>query len=378
MANRTFLEVVIPGAGFDPGRRHAIEEELDAALNEGDIGEVTGGGSASSSCNIDIEVELSPTILREIRDILRSHGVPSGTIVNVSDGSSRSQLSVYCEPIPALSSDALRGRQTTPAREASSCDDDPRAAALELLRALELVFDRDWFYTKTELGIPDAEPVAASLRAMFSEAAQTPHTRPSTFLKPSANDIPANWGNYERLLEAYARLRNAVELTTSEPATSTASSTPPAHALRRDTLPQVFLLEHVHELDGHDDVKLIGAYSSRQAAEVARTRMLAQPGFSSFPDGFNISAYVLDQDHWLEGFVTLVSIEIPQIETGDSVTAHASIDADGFYKIAPRQGEITDAWCFQPGQIVRCEERASPEGSMRLVAIALATDSMQK
>ena len=69
----------------------------------------------------------------------------------------------------------------------------------------------------------------------------------------------------------------------------------------------IFLLWHVHELgDGEDDEKLIGVYSSQEDAERAigclRERDL--PGFRDFPDGFEISDYPINQDHWTEGYFT--------------------------------------------------------------------------
>jgi len=68
----------------------------------------------------------------------------------------------------------------------------------------------------------------------------------------------------------------------------------------------VFVLQHVHSLDdGAEDVKLIGVYSSRQKAQEAVARLAAAPGFSDAPDGFNIDEYRLDQDQWVEGYVTV-------------------------------------------------------------------------
>ncbi|CAB1075435.1 hypothetical protein D1AOALGA4SA_3255 [Olavius algarvensis Delta 1 endosymbiont] len=68
----------------------------------------------------------------------------------------------------------------------------------------------------------------------------------------------------------------------------------------------VFVLEHSYELSatGEQKTKLIGVYSSRKKAENAIERLVLQPGFKDFPDYFNIDEYVLNQDHWEEGFVT--------------------------------------------------------------------------
>jgi hypothetical protein len=68
----------------------------------------------------------------------------------------------------------------------------------------------------------------------------------------------------------------------------------------------VYLVWHVTEHpDGADDVLLIGVYSSREKAQEAVARLGRQPGFVDAPEGFHISEYRVDQDHWVEGFVTV-------------------------------------------------------------------------
>lgn len=67
----------------------------------------------------------------------------------------------------------------------------------------------------------------------------------------------------------------------------------------------VFLLWHVHELDGEEDGKLIGVYSSLQAAESAHARATTRHGFRDLPSGFVIDCYKVDEDHWREGYVTV-------------------------------------------------------------------------
>ena len=67
----------------------------------------------------------------------------------------------------------------------------------------------------------------------------------------------------------------------------------------------VFVLQHVRSSeDDVEDVKFIGVYSSRDKARAAIDRLVVAPGFSENPDGFAIDEYPLDQDHWVEGFVT--------------------------------------------------------------------------
>ena len=80
----------------------------------------------------------------------------------------------------------------------------------------------------------------------------------------------------------------------------------------------VFIVQHLRVLpDGQrEDIKLIGAYHSLEAAHEAIERLKSQPGFCDFPrlldslvdddeQGFYIDEYELDKDHWPEGFVTV-------------------------------------------------------------------------
>lgn len=79
----------------------------------------------------------------------------------------------------------------------------------------------------------------------------------------------------------------------------------------------VWLLQHLHVLPGgEEDVKTIGIYSSRKAALTAVARLKTQPGFRDFPrvvnpdaeespEGFCIDEYLVDQDNWSDGYVTV-------------------------------------------------------------------------
>jgi hypothetical protein len=68
----------------------------------------------------------------------------------------------------------------------------------------------------------------------------------------------------------------------------------------------VFVVQHlnVHD-DGEEDVKFIGVYSTREAAQDAVTRLRLKPGFCDTPDGFSIDLHEMDQDGWPEGYVTV-------------------------------------------------------------------------
>lgn len=68
----------------------------------------------------------------------------------------------------------------------------------------------------------------------------------------------------------------------------------------------VFVVQHEHEVaDKVDDVKFIGVYSTREMAEAAVQRLRHAPGFADTPEGFHISEYRLDQDHWVEGYIAV-------------------------------------------------------------------------
>jgi hypothetical protein len=67
-----------------------------------------------------------------------------------------------------------------------------------------------------------------------------------------------------------------------------------------------FVLHHTREdEDGYENVKLIGVYSSKERAERVVESYRGLPGFAEYPEGFSISAYEIDKDHWTEGFVDL-------------------------------------------------------------------------
>jgi hypothetical protein len=68
----------------------------------------------------------------------------------------------------------------------------------------------------------------------------------------------------------------------------------------------VYLLYHSHDLgNGETDDKLIGVYSDEANAEAARIRASTFEGFRDAPDGFLISPYELNRDHWQEGYITV-------------------------------------------------------------------------
>jgi hypothetical protein len=68
----------------------------------------------------------------------------------------------------------------------------------------------------------------------------------------------------------------------------------------------VFVVQHVHEIKEDDeDVKLIGVYSTEESARAAVARLSLQPGFRESASGFHVDRYIVDKDHWAEGFITV-------------------------------------------------------------------------
>lgn len=70
-------------------------------------------------------------------------------------------------------------------------------------------------------------------------------------------------------------------------------------------LTSVYLLWHTR-VDGDDeDDKLLGVFSSQENAEEAKQNALTKAGFKDYPDGFCIDEYTINQQKWLDGFVTI-------------------------------------------------------------------------
>jgi len=70
----------------------------------------------------------------------------------------------------------------------------------------------------------------------------------------------------------------------------------------------IYILDHTHldeNLPGGEDVKLIGAYTSRKNAEEAQDRTKQLEGFKDHEEGFEISRLALNKDEWTFGFVTV-------------------------------------------------------------------------
>ncbi len=69
-----------------------------------------------------------------------------------------------------------------------------------------------------------------------------------------------------------------------------------------DESQSVYLLWHGDDFDHGPDPKLLGVYSSEQAAQSRVDRSRSLPGFCDHPDAFVISRYTIDKDEWIEGY----------------------------------------------------------------------------
>jgi hypothetical protein len=71
----------------------------------------------------------------------------------------------------------------------------------------------------------------------------------------------------------------------------------------------VYLLWHGDDVyDDTPDAKLLGVYSSQEAAQDRIARSADLPGFAEHPEHFLISQYTIDKDQWESGWV---EVEFP-------------------------------------------------------------------
>ena len=71
----------------------------------------------------------------------------------------------------------------------------------------------------------------------------------------------------------------------------------------------VYIVTHSYELEGADEIKIIGAYASHSDARLAVRRKRRYPGFRDHPNGFHIDRFEIGRDQWSEGFVTLPGVK---------------------------------------------------------------------
>lgn len=79
--------------------------------------------------------------------------------------------------------------------------------------------------------------------------------------------------------------------------------------MRRRLMNKVYILWHTYELHDdygtHDEVKLIGVFSTEQKACKTIEMLKDKSGFTDYPiDCFEVSEALIDQPDWTEGFFT--------------------------------------------------------------------------
>jgi len=58
---------------------------------------------------------------------------------------------------------------------------------------------------------------------------------------------------------------------------------------------EVFVLEHIYEINNSEEIKFIGIYSSEQKAKNAIEELKSQPGFKDRPNNFCINKEQIDR-----------------------------------------------------------------------------------
>ena len=67
----------------------------------------------------------------------------------------------------------------------------------------------------------------------------------------------------------------------------------------------VFLVSHLHDFgDDREEVKIIGVYETEADAHAAVARLEDKPGFCDRIEGFHVTEYEVNKDHWQDGYVT--------------------------------------------------------------------------
>ena len=65
----------------------------------------------------------------------------------------------------------------------------------------------------------------------------------------------------------------------------------------------VYFVQHENIEDDYiEEPRVIGVYTSEKSAQEAIERAKKLSGFNEFPEGFQITKYILDNDQWNFGF----------------------------------------------------------------------------
>lgn len=80
----------------------------------------------------------------------------------------------------------------------------------EFLEAFEQVFDKDWPYTKTMLGIHEETEQQKKAAADFGMETIPIIAENGTFIHPNVDDEAEDWGYRAQLLNAYRELKKSL------------------------------------------------------------------------------------------------------------------------------------------------------------------------
>jgi hypothetical protein len=88
--------------------------------------------------------------------------------------------------------------------------DDTLEAVRGFIEVFEEVFDKDWAYTKSMLGVKEQTPEQESALAEMGFDSIYKIAPNGTFLNPAVDDEIEDWGNRGLLLERYRRLAKLI------------------------------------------------------------------------------------------------------------------------------------------------------------------------
>jgi hypothetical protein len=115
-----------------------------------------------------------------------------------------------------------------------------------------------------------------------------------------------------------------------------------------------FILQHSYDLDGQEETKFIGVYSTEEEAQKAIERLKEKQGFKNSQEFFSIDEYGINQDHWTEGFSTMTSVQIMLEDQSWTTVSAKVIDKDTFQIFESYRNDLGE---YKHLDVIRCEEK---------------------
>ena len=73
-----------------------------------------------------------------------------------------------------------------------------------------------------------------------------------------------------------------------------------------NTMKKIYFLDYVYEFkDGHDDIKLLGVFSSKKNAKLALEKIKANPDYKKIIKYIVISEDLMERLSWQKGYITI-------------------------------------------------------------------------